>query len=105
MLYIFAVTITDPDYSAEQYAAAWVRASEHIQSSPGARGTRLHRMIGDDRRLLAIARWDSKAARDAMEEDPPAEIARIIGAQVPHISIELIGEFEDPQWEVVPPGG
>ena len=105
MYYIFEVRITDPDYTAEQYADAWIRASEYIQRAPGARGTRLHRKIDDPRTLLAIAHWDSKASRDAMEADPPAEIAAIIATQMPHVAIELIGEFEAPEWEVLPGGG
>ena len=51
------------------------------QQAPGARGTRLHRKIGDDRTLLAIASWDSKAARDAMEANPSEEVRRIIAEQ------------------------
>lgn len=102
MHFIFRVHITDPGYTAEQYAEAWVRTSEYIQRYPGALGTRLHRCIGDPRTLLAIATWDSKASRDAMEADPPGEIAAIIAAQAPHIRIEFIGEFEAPEWEVLP---
>lgn len=103
MFYMFAVHITDPDYSAEQYADAWVRTSEYIQRAPGARGTRLHRKIDDPNTLLAIASWDSKAARDAMEADPPEEIAAIIATQSPYVRIEFLGEFESPEWEVLPP--
>ena len=102
MFYMFAVHITDPDYSAEQYADACIRTSEYIQRAPGARGTRLHRKIGDPNTLLAIASWDSKAARDAMEANPPEEIAAIIATQSPHVRIEFLGEFESPEWEVLP---
>jgi heme-degrading monooxygenase HmoA len=104
MLYIFEIEITDPTYTAEQYAEAWQRASRYIQAAPGARGTRLHRRIGDPRRLLAIATWDSKAARDAMEQDPPQAVRDIIAAQMPHVRIHLVGEFEAPEWEVLPTG-
>ena len=38
MKYIFEVTVKD-GHSAEEYADAWVRASELIQQAPGARGT------------------------------------------------------------------
>lgn len=103
MFYVFLVHITDPDYSAEQYADAWVRASEHIQQATGARGTRLHRKIGDEKTLMAIASWESKAHRDAMETNTPDEVAAIIEAQAPHVRIEFIGEFESPEWEVLPP--
>jgi hypothetical protein len=104
VFYVFSVTISDPSYTAKQYADAWVRASEFIQARPGARGTRLHRDLNDPRRLLAIASWDSKADRDAMEADPPAEIAAIIASQTPHVDIAFIGEFDEPAWEVLPGG-
>jgi quinol monooxygenase YgiN len=101
MLYLFTVTIAE-GYSAEQYADAWVRASQLIQQAPGARGTRLHRKLDDPRVLLAIASWDSKAHRDAMEADPPETVKAIIAAEAPFVSIDLIGEFDDPEWVVLP---
>ncbi len=102
MHYIFEVTLK-PGYTAEQYADAWIRASEIIQRAPGAQGTRLHRKIGDPTRLLAIATWESKAARDAMESDLPGRVQEIIAEQVPYVEINLIGEFEAPAWTVLPP--
>jgi len=104
MLFVFEVRVK-PGYSAERYAQAWVEASRLIQQAPGARGTRLHRKIGDPGVLLAIARWESKAARDAMEQRPDSRVARIIRAQAEFVDVEVIGEFEDPQWVVLPPGG
>jgi heme-degrading monooxygenase HmoA len=101
MLYLFTVTVAE-GYSAEQYADAWVRASRLIQQAPGARGTRLHRKLDDPRVLLAIASWDSKARRDAMEADPPEAVKAIIAAEAPFVSIDLIGEFDDPEWIVLP---
>ncbi len=102
MLFIFEVRVK-PGYTAEQYAAAWVLASRIIQRAPGARGTRLHRKIGDENALLAIASWESKAQRDAMERAPSAEVERIIASQAPFCDIRVIGEFEDPDWVVDPP--
>ena len=101
MIFVFEV-ILSPGYPAEGYAEAWVRASEIIQSAPGARGTRLHRRIGDDRRLLAIASWDSKAQRDAMEASPSEEVRRIIREQAEFVEVRVIGEYEDPEWIVEP---
>ena len=102
MHYIFQIRISDPNYTPEQYAEAWMRASRYIQQAPGARGTRLHRKIGEPDTLLAIATWESKAARDAMEREPAEQIAAIIATQTPHVDITLIGEFEAPEWEVLP---
>ncbi len=99
MHYLFEVHIK-PGYTAEQYADAWVRASEIIQRAPGALGTRLHRKIGDPNVLLAIATWVSKEKRDAMEADPAVEVREIIASQAPYVDIRVIGEFEDPEWIV-----
>jgi heme-degrading monooxygenase HmoA len=101
VIFVFEVKV-QPGYSAEAYAGAWVRASEIIQRAPGARGTRLHRKIGDDNTLLAIASWDSKAQRDAMESNPSAEVTRIIAEQAEFVDVRVIGEFEDPDWIVNP---
>ena len=102
MKFIFEVHIK-PGHSAEQYADAWVRTSEIIQRAPGARGTQLHRKIDDPNTLLAIASWDSKASRDAMEQRRDPAVAAILREAAQHCDIRLIGEFEEPQW-VVDPG-
>ena len=101
MIFVFEVQVR-PGHTAEAYAEAWVRAREIIQRAPGARGTRLHRRIGDDHSLLAIASWDSKAQRDAMETNPSAEVQRIIAEQAEFVDVRVIGEFEDPDWIVNP---
>jgi hypothetical protein len=101
MHFIFEVHIK-PGYSAEQYADAWVRASALIQQAPGARGTRLHRKIDDASVLLAIATWQSKTARDAMEARPDERIRAIIAEQAQFVDIRVIGEFEDAEWVVEP---
>ncbi len=103
MHFIFEVHIKE-GYRAEDYAAIWVRASKLIQQSPGARGTRLHRKIGDPSVLLAIATWESKEARDNMEAELAQEIADLIDSQSDYVDLRLIGEFEAPEWEVLPPG-
>jgi heme-degrading monooxygenase HmoA len=99
--FIFEVHVK-PGYTAEQYAAAWVAASRLIQRAAGARGTRLHRKIGDASSLLAIATWDSKANRDAMEANADARIRKIIASQSEFVDVRVIGEFEAPEWVVEP---
>lgn len=101
MIFVFEVRV-EPGYAADAYAEAWLRASEIIQRAPGARGTRLHRAIGDPTRLLAIASWESKADRDAMEANPSQEVRRIIAGQAGFVDVRVIGEFEDPEWVVLP---
>ncbi|MCP1340315.1 antibiotic biosynthesis monooxygenase [Idiomarina sp. M1R2S28] len=102
MKYIFQVRIKE-GHTAEEYAEAWVKASEIIQRAPGARGTELHRKIGDDKTLIAIASWDSKENRDAMEGQHNSEVANIIRSAAPFCEITPLGEFEDPEWVVLPP--
>jgi heme-degrading monooxygenase HmoA len=101
MQFIFQVHVK-PGYTAEQYADAWVRASRIIQQAPGARGTRLHRKIGDPNVLLAVATWVTKAARDTMEANHDERVRAIIADQAEFVDIEVIGEFEDAAWRVDP---
>ncbi len=101
MIYVFEVHIK-PGHTAKQYADAWVRASKIIQQAPGARGTRLHRRLNDPTVLLAIAIWESKLQRDAMEASPNDTVKAIIASQAPFVDIRVVGEFDDPQWVVEP---
>jgi heme-degrading monooxygenase HmoA len=101
MIFVFEVSIK-PGYSAEAYADAWLRASKVIQEAEGARGTKLHRKIDDPSVLLAIASWDSKALRDARESNQPEEVRKIIAAEAAFIEVRVIGEFEDPEWQIRP---
>lgn len=101
MIFVFEVQLR-PGYTAEQYAEAWVRASEIIQSAPGARGTRLHRKIGDPNVLLAIASWDAKEERDAAEAQRDPRVQAIIDEQAEFVEIRIVGAFEDPDWVVLP---
>ena len=102
MIFVFEVQIR-PGHTAEEYAEAWVRASEIIQSAPGARGTRLHRKIGDPNALLAIASWDSKRERDAAEANRDPRVQAILDAQSQAVEVTIVGEFDDPSWIVLPP--
>lgn len=103
MKFIFQVHLR-PGHAAEEYAEVWIRASEILQRAPGARGTLLHRKIGDPRTLLAIASWDSKAARDAREEflAPDSAMREVLDAHLGIVDFELVGEFEEPEWSVAP---
>lgn len=101
MHFVFEVHVK-AGYTAEQYAEAWVQASEIIQQAPGARGTRLHRKIDDPSVLLAIASWESKAQRDAMETRPDERVRAIISRQAEFVDVRVIGEFEDAEWIVEP---
>lgn len=102
MKFVFEVRIK-PGHTAEQYADAWVRVSELLQRAPGALGTRLHRRIGHDDALLAIASWDSKTSRDAMERRRDPRVDELLAEAAQHCDVRVIGEFEEPEWVVLPP--
>lgn len=69
--YIWKITITDPEKVAP-FIQVWRDASKVLQEYDGAKGTHLHRVLGEDGEYLAIADWESKAARDAMKADTDA---------------------------------
>ena len=103
MHYLFEVT-AKPGYTIEQYAEAWVRASELIQQAPGGAGhAAASARLATSAPRLAIATWESKAARDASPASLPGAVQEIIESQAPFVEIRFIGEFEAPEWEVLPP--
>ncbi|NND69505.1 MAG: antibiotic biosynthesis monooxygenase [Halioglobus sp.] len=101
MHFIFEIHM-QPGYPPERYAQAWVRASEIIQQYAGAQGTRLHRKIGEPDVLLAIATWASREQRLAMEDNMDARVRAIIEEQAEFVEVKMIGEYEAPEWEVLP---
>jgi heme-degrading monooxygenase HmoA len=101
MIFVFEVRVK-PGHTPEQYAQAWVRASEIIQRAAGARGTLLHRKLGDPSAMLAIASWESKLQRDAAETQRDPRVQAILDEQSEFVEIRVVGEFEDPEWEVRP---
>lgn len=101
MKFIFEVRVK-PGTTVEEYADAWVEASRIIQRTPGARGTYLHRKIGEPDTVLAIAHWDSKAARDAKDDRRDATVREILDRHARTCEITVIGEFEEPEWQVEP---
>lgn len=104
MKFIFEVTMK-PGFTVEEYAEGWVRASEIIQQSPGARGTYLHRKIGEPNTVLAIAHWDSKVARDRKDDSASATVKAILEKHARHCEVRVIGEYEEPEWQVIPGAG
>ena len=101
MKFIFEVRVK-PGFTVEEYATNWVKASEIMQQTQGAKGTRLHRDMNDPNRLLAIASWDSREARN-MKDDSKSEIVkRILAEHYEKCDITILGEFDEPEWEVIP---
>ena len=103
MKFVFEVRIK-PGHTVEEYAASWLRASRIIQRAPGARGTQLHRKLGDPNVLLAIASWESKAARDSREQflKPDAAMRAVLEEHLGIVDFRFIGEFDEPEWIVEP---
>jgi quinol monooxygenase YgiN len=99
MKFVFEVRMK-PGHAPEEYADIWVRASRLIQQAPGATGTYLHRRIGEPGVLLAIATWESKAHRDAKHDGE--RVRAILEEAADIVDIRVIGEFEEPEWVVMP---
>ncbi len=104
MKFIFEVLVK-PGFTVEEYAENWLRASEIIQQTPGARGTRLHRDLNNPNRLLAIASWESREARDQKDDSRSETVRKILAEHAQKCVITVIGEFDEPDWEVVPGSG
>jgi len=99
MKFIFEVLL-DPGFTAEEYAQNWVKASEIIQQNPGANGTYLHRDLNWPDRLLAIAHWDSREARDEKDDNKSELVRTILAEHAKKCQINVIGEFDEPEWSV-----
>lgn len=102
MKFIFEVRMK-PGYTVDEYAEAWRQASEIIQQTPGALGTFLHRKIGEPDTLLAIAHWASKADRDAKDDSKHELVRSILARHAEKCVITVLGEFDEPEWAVLPP--
>lgn len=101
MKFIFEVRVK-PGFTVEEYAQGWVEASEIIQQTPGARGTYLHRKIGEPDKVLAIAHWYSKAHRDAKDDSRSEKVKAILAKHAKVCEVTVIGEFDEPEWQVLP---
>ena len=101
MKFIFEVRVK-PVFTVEDYAQGWVEASEIIQQTPGARGTYLHRKIGEPDKVLAIAHWDSKADRDAKDDSRSEKVKAILAKHAKVCEVTVIGEFDEPEWQALP---
>lgn len=61
--FIFQVKVKDNQ--DEEFIKHWHNGSIPIQELPGALGTRLHKVQGEDHTYIAIAEWESLEARKA----------------------------------------
>ena len=101
MKFVFEVRVK-PGFTVEEYAANWVAASRIMQQTPGALGTRLHRDMNDPDRLLAIASWESRGARNRKDDSRSEVVRRILAEQAEKCEVTILGEFDEPEWVVLP---
>ena len=59
----------DPEFSEEEFIKFWRETSQILQEYPGAMGTKMNKVVEEDRTYIAIAEWESKDARDSMQAD------------------------------------
>jgi hypothetical protein len=69
-MYRFIWKIRLYDHIADDdFIANWHYASMVLQEYPGAKGTRIHRMHGEERSYFLVAEWAFKEARDDMQAE------------------------------------
>lgn len=105
MRFVFQIRIKQGK-TLDEYVDAWEQGSAIIQRMEGARGTKLHRSVGDPRFLLAIAEWDSREARDLamnrLGNDSDPMTKDIVSRHLKFGDFSLVGEFEEAEWSVDP---
>lgn len=77
--YIWKIKLDNPD-SEDEFIQHWKDGSTILQQFPGALGTHMHRVRGEEHSFFAVAEWESQKARDAMQkevEEGKTERARI----------------------------
>lgn len=90
----------------EDYVRAWKVGSAIIQKSAGSYGIKLYQKVGQQNKLLNVATWESKTAREiAMESLKRADHATrvLLHRHEDFGKVNVIGEFEDTGWTVNPP--
>lgn len=65
--YLWKITV-EPDKQVA-FIENWRKQSVILQEYPGAQGTKLTKVLDEPNTFLAIAEWESKAARDFMDKD------------------------------------
>ena len=96
MKFIFKIKIKD-GHTEQEYIDAWKKGSTVIQKSVGAKGTVLHRKIGEPGILIAIAEWESKELRDiAMKKlGSNSELQVVLNNHKEFGETEILGHFEE----------
>jgi hypothetical protein len=103
--YVFKVKVVPGEEAA--FEESWHNGSVPIQMCPGARGTRLHKILGEEGAYLAVAEWEDKAARQAafVELAKPGGLGdemRSWGKNSDFGEVTLIAEAEEIDY-VLPP--
>lgn len=66
--FIWKIKLND-DVTEEEFITHWRDSSTILQEYPGAKGTHLHRVRGEDRNFFAVAEWETQELRDAMQAE------------------------------------
>ncbi|MEK7603187.1 MAG: hypothetical protein AAB459_03015 [Patescibacteria group bacterium] len=59
----------DRKFTEQEFINFWRETSTILQKYKGAAGTIIHKVEGEERTYMAIASWQTKADRDAMQAD------------------------------------
>jgi heme-degrading monooxygenase HmoA len=66
--YIWKIKLDNPDRE-DEFIQHWKDGSTILQQFPGALGTHMHKVRGEEHSFFAVAEWESKDARDAMQKE------------------------------------
>ena len=66
--FVWKIKLNDPE-EEQAFIDHWKEGSSILQEYPGALGTHLHRVRNEPGSFFAVAEWESKQARDAMQTD------------------------------------
>ncbi|MBI4414935.1 MAG: antibiotic biosynthesis monooxygenase [Candidatus Kerfeldbacteria bacterium] len=97
MKFLFTIKLK-PGATEQQYVDAWKKGSAIIQQSEGAQGTVLYRSLDGLGRFIAIATWESKAARDAAMKklkEAALGVRQILNRHKEFGETTILGNFEE----------
>lgn len=66
--YIWKIKLDDPSRE-DEFVQHWKDGSSILQQFPGALGTHMHKVRGEENSFFAVAEWESQEARDEMQKE------------------------------------
>lgn len=109
MSFRFVFEIKVLDGQDDTFIEHWREGSKPIQEYDGARGTRLHKKLGEEHTYIAIAEWESREKRQAaiheinVGETERAKRVKEWGNNEDFGGVTILGEIDE-IYAVIPKG-